>query len=233
MASIRGKNENLVNNLGCCPLSCQDVFEALEQGDCFCLGLKVQRPEAAIADPSKLKIVDIVPTFMQSESFIDSATFNINKDGDAHGGFTKNQGDGEDADLAMGLGREKITGVLPVYLFKEHWDIARRRAPPIYGFLCTLDVMGFAPAQQYVVPFLVLQRAIMKAEEEDSSNSQMIEKIVLETCVATFTTFRDFREQSLALIESFIKEPEQRTQDIVPSIIVLFLQYHTLDHLKN
>jgi len=131
---LREKHGALVDQLGCCPLSCADVFEAMEAGDCFCLGLQVRRPESAIADPSKLQILDIVPTFMQSESFLDSATFKISKNDQAHGGFNGKGTNEEEADLAMGLGREKITGVIPIYLFKEHWEIARRRAPPIYGF---------------------------------------------------------------------------------------------------
>jgi hypothetical protein len=44
----------------------------------------------------------------------------------------------------MGVGREKISGVLPLYLFHEHWEIAKRKNAPIFGFLCTLDVMGYA-----------------------------------------------------------------------------------------
>lgn len=156
LKALREKHAQLIDDLGCCPLSCADVFEAMEAGDCFCLGLRVRRPESAIADPSKLQILDIIPTFMQSESFLDSATFKIGKNENAHGGFMNQAGtDEEEADLAMGLGREKITGVIPVYLFKEHWEVARRRAPPIYGFLCTLDIMGYAPSMQYVVPFLV------------------------------------------------------------------------------
>jgi hypothetical protein len=111
----------------------------------MCLSLEVERSEACIADPSLLKIKKIIPTFMTAESFIDSTIFSLNKDVHAHGGFSNGltkQDAGEG--LAQGLGRESITGVMPLYLFKEHFEIARRRAPPIYGFLCTLDVMGYA-----------------------------------------------------------------------------------------
>jgi hypothetical protein len=84
---------------------------------------------------------------MQSESFLDSAAFKIQKGQDNTGFINKdNKGTGsklEDASLAEGVGREKISGIMPLYLFKEHWEIARRKAPPIYGFLCTLDIMGF------------------------------------------------------------------------------------------
>lgn len=55
----------------------------------MCLGLDVGRSEAAIADPTRLLIKDIIPTFMTADSFLDSATFKINKDAMAHGGFDK------------------------------------------------------------------------------------------------------------------------------------------------
>jgi hypothetical protein len=79
---------------------------------------------------------------MSAESFIDSSVFTLKQDAGAHGGFSGDKAKAE-GKLATGVGREAITGVMPLYLFKEHWEIARRRAPPIYGLLCTLDVMGF------------------------------------------------------------------------------------------
>jgi hypothetical protein len=33
---------------------------------------------------------------------------------------------------------------MPLYLFKEHWQIAQRRIQPVLGFMCTLDVMGYS-----------------------------------------------------------------------------------------
>lgn len=71
-------------------------------------------------------------------------------DPNAHGGFKgkNNQGgnDDEGGQLAKGVGNEAINAVLPLFLFREHWDIARRRAPPLFGLACTLDVMGYVPA---------------------------------------------------------------------------------------
>jgi len=70
-----------------------NVIEAMQENDCMCIGLSIQRPEAAIADPSRLIIQDIYPTYITAESFLESAKFNIAKaveDEDAegaHGGF--------------------------------------------------------------------------------------------------------------------------------------------------
>lgn len=42
----------------------------MEEGDCMCLGLEVERPEAAIADPSRLIIKEIIPYFTSADSFM-------------------------------------------------------------------------------------------------------------------------------------------------------------------
>jgi hypothetical protein len=59
----------------------------------MCIALNVVRPEAAIADASRLIIKDIYPTYMTSESFLESAKFKITGAGgdgsQAHGGFDK------------------------------------------------------------------------------------------------------------------------------------------------
>ncbi len=54
----------------------------------MCIGLYVTRSEACIADPSRLVIKDIVPTFMTADSFLDSAVFNLRNNPDSHGGFS-------------------------------------------------------------------------------------------------------------------------------------------------
>jgi len=45
----------------------------MEQEDCMCLALDVTRSEAAIADPTKLVIKQIIPNFLTAQSFIDAA----------------------------------------------------------------------------------------------------------------------------------------------------------------
>jgi len=81
------KYRELADMMGSCPLSCNDLFEALQAGDSMCIGLDVARSEACIADPSRLVIKDIIPTFMTADSFLDSAVFSLRKDDQAHGGF--------------------------------------------------------------------------------------------------------------------------------------------------
>ena len=53
------------------------VPDALESGDCFGIGLSINRPEAAIADPSRMVVLDIVPTYLTVDSFLESAKFKL------------------------------------------------------------------------------------------------------------------------------------------------------------
>ena len=61
----------------------------MEDGDCMCLGLDVGRSEAAIADPTRLVIKDIIPTFISAESFLQVAAFTIKRNEEAHGELGK------------------------------------------------------------------------------------------------------------------------------------------------
>ena len=53
---LREKYKDLINTIGTDPLSCMDLIEAMEDGDCMCIGLDVVRPETAIVDPTKVEI---------------------------------------------------------------------------------------------------------------------------------------------------------------------------------
>ena len=179
-AKLREQHKDLIAELGDCPMSQCDVVDLLMNGDCMCLTLDVGRSEACIQDPSKLVIKEIFPTFMSMDMFLESSLFHLRHDGDAgSGGFDyKRQGQ-----LAVGVGRENVTGVLPLYLFREHKEVCKLKQGPLYGFLCTLDPMGFAVSQAFTVPFLVLQKAIADVAQEPTEARKRVLKLVLETCV--------------------------------------------------
>ena len=86
---LEQENNEIVNQIGDCLYSVQNTIEALKDGDCMCIGLEITRPEAAIADASRLVINGIYPTYMTAESFLNSAKFNLESDSNAHGGFGK------------------------------------------------------------------------------------------------------------------------------------------------
>ena len=144
----------LTDKLGDCPLSQSNAVELMENKDCMCLGLSIGRSQATIADPTKLVIKDVYPVYMSMDSFLESSIYHLRLNEDAAGGFDLR----EEAKLAVGAGRENISGLLPLYLFKEHWEIAKYKLQPLFGFMCTLEPLGFAPSQYFVIPFLVLSK---------------------------------------------------------------------------
>ncbi len=83
LTELRLKHKDLLEKIGNCPLSTLDVIEAIESNDCMGVCLEIQRNAASIVDPSKLKILNIIPTFMTIDSFLDSAIFTLDKDGNA------------------------------------------------------------------------------------------------------------------------------------------------------
>lgn len=140
--------------------------------------LDIGRSEACINDPSKLIIKKIVPTFMSCDSFIESSIFNLKQNQDSAGGFDYKK----EGKLAIGVGKESVTGILPLFLFKDHKKILKLKMQPLYGFMCCLDPMGFAPNQAFTVPFLVLLKAIDMVNSDPSHINKQILKYVQDTC---------------------------------------------------
>ena len=101
-------------------------------------------------------IKEVFPVYMGMDSFLESSIYNLKINEDAAGGFDLN----EQGKLAVGAGRENISGLLPLYLFKEHWELAKRKIQPLFGFMCTLEPLGYTSSQFFTVPFLVLIKAM-------------------------------------------------------------------------
>ena len=114
---IEVDRKEFIQKIGTCPISTMNTLECLKEKDCMCIGLEISRSEATISDPSKLVIHDVHPTFISLDSFLESSIFNLKCNQDASGGFDYDK----QGELAIGSGRESISGVLPLFLFKEHW----------------------------------------------------------------------------------------------------------------
>lgn len=121
----------------------------------MCLGLAIKRSNATISDPTKLIISDVYPVYMGLDAFLESAIYNLKMNQDAAGNFDiKDEG----GVLAVGAGRVNLTGLMPLFLFNEHWEIAKRKVQPLYGFMCTLEVLGYTSSQFFIIPYLVLTK---------------------------------------------------------------------------
>lgn len=159
-----------------CAISCQSWSEALEEGDCLCLGLSVKRSDAAVADASQLQITGVYPTMVTANTFLESMEYAFAHSGSAvnvHGGFGRKEGK-----VVTGSVREDISGILPLYLCADNWKVAKMRMRPVMGWMCTLDILGYNYDQVKVVPFSVLAY-LMNRNDEFSCKMY---RLVLETC---------------------------------------------------
>ena len=106
-------------------MTTMDTLELMEDADCMCIALEIERPSVCIADTSRLIIKHIHTSYISANSFMHSAAYNIAKDPLAHSGFNDiDQLQHPNQRLAQGFSRENITGIMPLYLFQSHWKIA-------------------------------------------------------------------------------------------------------------
>jgi von Willebrand factor type A domain len=174
-----------VAEFGVCALSNMNWVDALRDGDALSLAINVSRSEAAIADPSKVRVNDIHETVVCADAFLDAVQFRLQKAGGdaassaaAHGGFNASA---DTAICVAGDGREPISGALPLYICEEHWSVAQLRMKPVMGWTATLDVLGYSFGQIVAVPFLVLAKA---ASLRHGRAAQF--KAIYDTCVAIY-----------------------------------------------
>jgi hypothetical protein len=115
--------------------------------------------------------------------------------------------------LATGVGRENVTGILPLFLFNEHWEIAKRTLPSIFGFMCTLDIMGYADDQYYTIPFTVLFKCLEKVQENPSDVNKKMLNLVKETCVQIVKRHEILANRIVEKLKAFEEAPISRTKD--------------------
>ena len=83
---------------------------------------------------------------------------------------------------------------MPLYLFKEHWQIAKRKIQPVFGFMTTLDIMGYTGEQLSTIPFLILAKALQKYTEEPNEINKKLYDQVNTTCKMILESSTSFRE---------------------------------------
>ena len=111
----------------------------------------------------------------------------------------------------MGISREDITGVMPLYLFKEHWNIAKRKIQPVFGFMATLDIMGYTKEQLNTIPFLILERAYAKhSKDPNESNKKILDQVRI-TCNMILESNKVLRDELKKQIKNFINPADPKT----------------------
>lgn len=222
-----------VGEYGQCMFSNMDYKEALQNGDCMCLGIEIQRPEAAIADPSRIIVKRISTTLITAESLLNAVLYGLRPEAtvnatDIHGGFEL----GESGTVITGQSREIINGGLPLFINEDHWKVARLRQRPLYGWMATLDVLGFSSEQVITIPFLVLKK--VRRSSSGSEFHRRVENWVMQTCIRIFEESHTLHERLFGNEGKnrksehlrYLQDPEARLPNSVPSNEVFCLYIH-------
>lgn len=219
--SLKEMRKQDIERYGECMLSKVNFLEALQDSSCLCLGLDVWRPEAAIADPSQVKVNGIATVVLTDVAFDEALQFTLKRHGDDKSriAFAKGTAGGEDAVL-VGGGRERITAVMPLYICQEHWQVARKRLRWCLGYLATADKLGYTFQQIVTVPFLVLARCIQQWLEHPSEHTEKVMGWVFRTCQAILTDFKI----EVCNIEQYVRTTAVRTKDVMPSNLLYCAQ---------
>ena len=151
---------------------------------------------------------------MSLDSFLDSSIFKLKQNQSAAGDFDYNM----QGELALGLGRESVSGVLPLFLFQEHWEVVKCKLQPLFGFMCTLDPMGYTMSQLFTIPFLVLIKALDDCAAGQTESNSRVLKYVLNTCVNLVDQNESLKRQIIEQANAFNSNPISRTADVVPSV---------------
>lgn len=218
-AAIEAKHGEALKNVGICTLSTLSWLDAMRSGDCLCMTLDVSRPESAVADPTQLNVRAVNHSMLTGASFLESVQWALGSKTaeEAHGGFDRHA----KAALVVGEARENITGALPLFLCEEHWRVARLRLQPIFGFMTTLNVLGYSESQQRTIPFAVLARA---AGSLDSEFHIFQHRLILETCAAIMREHKGLLRETISSFEDYMRSAEFRTIDVIPNIFVFLGQ---------
>ena len=226
-----------------CLYTLNKPMDALRDGDCMALTLQVRRSEATIFDPNQLIIDAIGTSFMTCDTFFETSAIAkryadsdtvevplksienvaVKSQSSFSGGFDKNVA----GSLIKGTGAENINAILPLFLFNEHWQIAKIKAKPVLGYVCTLDVTGYTGSQMTTVPFLVLHRALQDLIAKDDTWTRFVLRLVLETCTAIYRPRIEFREDLLKRYNGYLEGPAGRVSDVVPSTRTFIMHLYT------
>jgi len=197
---------------GHCLISYKDWFDALQDGDCFCLTFDAARAEGGIMDPSLVTIKSINTTQLTAESFLDSALF-ITRSGQLIKGV--GQHGAPASTLVKGLPEEIITGILPLYINEDNWKVAKLRMKPLLAWTIAQDVLAYEPKQMTVLPFVLMAKA---AISQNTEHKKFQFKLIADTCAAIY---RDNKEMILpdlkVKLDSYLAKPDVRTVDQIPN----------------
>ena len=66
---------------------------------------------------------------------------------------------------------------------------------PLFGFMCTLDPLGYTASQYYTLPFLVLYKALQSNIYNATESNTKVLELVQDTCTNMILSDEILKEQ--------------------------------------
>ena len=206
----------------------------MKNQDCLGICLRMTRGgEVVIVDPNFIKIeeigyssfVSLNSMFMALKYFLDHKQSDLEVI-NVHGGFLKNF----KSHFLDGTHRSQYNAMIPLYINEFHWKIARLLLEPLFGYLVTLNIDGYAANQYYTLYFLVLEKVILDMIENKSSEAikRIFEQIKI-CCQNILIEFYILKPD----VKGFIEDRLKRTKDIWPNLASYLLYIYFNDQEKE
>ena len=120
-----------------------------------------------------------------------------------------------------------INGVVPLFLFPQHWEMTKIKAKEALSLTVTNYKNAFADDMLFNLPFLAYSKAMQKARAGFShmQRSSKVFRVIEHTCVSILKFERDFLQVVAQRIFDFAfqKKRSTRTMDVVQSVKVLLV----------
>jgi hypothetical protein len=208
-----------------CYVTLNNWPELVAAGDCMCISGFMARSETAIVAPHLIKFIDIYPVAncMSFGTFQDTLMVqlkdNTNHEDQVTGGFKFQVNHNHTEGVLTALHDQMINFVMPLYICKKHWKIAKLYIDRNFGWMATLDWAGADFLQIKTIPFVMLVKPI----------SLFCTRKITESALQTFfnvarVAWQLKLDKNMKTIdEDFInwqKDASFRTADVIPDISV-------------
>lgn len=140
--------------IGNCPLTKMNFVSALCNEDCLAITFKLERPDTAIADPSRIVVkefgYDVVSAseFLMRYTGMENKPLNLNL-------LTQKRMHGD-----YSFDKPTVWGLMPIYASPENWEVAKLLMKPCLGWTVCGEPLAYTFSQMQTVPFLLYAKAI-------------------------------------------------------------------------
>jgi hypothetical protein len=223
LIEIYETNKSKLDIIGECYMTSSNVFELINDEDCLCVSLNIsvdKTKQIHQTDFSNIQINNIFPLKLSASVFKDTSSWVLQN--------SSSKTDILSTTIIEGPNKEQINGVLPLYLFAEHWKNAK-------------TWMKLLLDKNPVLPYLVLEKLLKICIKGDfQPELKDILELVFETCVQIYkdntAAIFSYHETVTKLRDTFndyFIGPEYRSAKHVPNNSLFLINIMIAQEMKD